>query len=137
MGAYRIRTTGRLGSPEEALPRNATAARAAVTFLPRGMLNILIVDDNVFQAAIDFAEGVGTNQVLKGRSKAIPDDRTNQIILLTVKENMPFFGRIIRALDVPANEHSAKPAPPRRSSHARTRRGLLSHRGVPRPVRCG
>ena len=36
-GAYRIRTTGRLGSPEEAIPRNATAARAAVSFLrPQG-----------------------------------------------------------------------------------------------------
>ncbi len=64
------------------------------------------------QAAIEFAENVGTNQVLKGKSKALPDDRANQVILLTAKENMPFFGRIIHALDVPANEPSPKPTPP-------------------------
>ena len=66
------------------------------------------------QEAIAFAESVGTNQVLKGKSKALPDDRTNQIILLTANENLPFFGRIIHALDVPVHEPPAPPAPPAR-----------------------
>ena len=78
------------------------------------------------QVAIDFAEAAGTNQVLKGKSKALPDDRSKQIILLTAKENMPFLGRIIQALDVPADEPPAQPSAPPPS-------GAAEKKDAPRP----
>jgi len=38
--------------------------------------------------------------LLKGRSKAIGDDRTNTLLLLTLPENKPLFEKLLKILDV-------------------------------------
>ena len=84
-------------------------------------------------AAIGFADQVGMDQVLKGKSKALPDDRANQIILLTAKENMPFFGRIIHALDVPSDGPPAAKAPPPPQPPVPPQAGAAEKKAAPQP----
>ena len=84
------------------------------------------------QAAIDFSDHRGVDVVLKGTAKALADDRANVIILLTAKENMPFFGRMIQALDVVADEPPAPAAPPGQPP-AQPQAGAAEKKDAPRP----
>ena len=129
---------------EEANPASAPApVSAPVAAHPSGSgkIELLIIPIHhakasyvagYLDAAIGFADQVGMDQMLKGKSKALPDDRANQIIMLTAKENMPFFGRIIHALDVPVDGPSASQAPPPRPP-APPQAGAAEKKEAPQP----